>query len=146
MHVRTMIIGLTALTVGTSAGVTGTEQGDRITVASGVYTREQAKRGEEIYRQECEVCHRDNLEGNGIDGGPPLRGLQFTLRWEGLSVGTMLNTLAELMPLERPASLSRQEYVDVLTFILRANDLPAGEAELPMDPALLSRIIVTFKP
>src|SRR5438876_3128832 len=32
-------------------------------VWDGVYTEEQAKRGESIYRKECAVCHGDMLTG-----------------------------------------------------------------------------------
>jgi cytochrome c5 len=31
----------------------------------GVYTAEQAKKGEAIYKEQCAACHGDNLEGAG---------------------------------------------------------------------------------
>jgi cytochrome c len=33
-------------------------------VWGGVYTPDQAKRGEALYKQECASCHGDALEGN----------------------------------------------------------------------------------
>ena len=33
------------------------------TVWDGVYTREQAQRGEKLYEQECGRCHGDDLTG-----------------------------------------------------------------------------------
>ena len=116
------------------------------TTLDGVYTLDQAKRGEEIYRLECSACHRDSLLGNSIDGGPPLRGSQFTMRWTDFSIETMLGTIQELMPIDEPGSLSRQEYVDVVGFILWANQLPAGEVDLPTEPEALDQIVVAFPP
>ena len=34
-------------------------------VTQGVYTADQAKRGEGIYKEQCAACHGDNLEGSG---------------------------------------------------------------------------------
>jgi cytochrome c len=116
------------------------------TTRDGVFTIAQARRGEEIYLRECTLCHRDNLLGNSVDGGPPLRGLQFTTRWQDIDVETLVSTVEALMPLEEPGSLSRQEYVDILGYVLWANQLPAGEDELPTGPDDLQKIIVTFEP
>ena len=135
--VVSLVVGLKSL-VPAAATQTST------TTLDGVYTMEQAKRGEEIYRRDCALCHRDNLLGNAIDGGPPLRGPQFTTRWTDFSIETMLATIAELMPVDDPGSLSRQEYVDVVGFVLWANQLPAGEIELPTDPGALDQIVVAF--
>ena len=106
-------------------------QGETQTVLDGVYTLDQARRGEQIYKEQCTLCHRDNLLGNTIDGGPPLRGPQFTTRWQDLSIETLLVTIEELMPMSEPGSLSRQEYVDAVSFILWANELPAGKTRAP---------------
>ena len=42
------------------------------------------------------------------------------------------------MPSENPNTLTRQEYVDVITFLLRSNGLPAGTKELTADVDTLS--------
>ena len=41
-------------------------------VNDGVYTAEQAKRGDVLYKEQCATCHGDNLEGSGPM--PPLNG------------------------------------------------------------------------
>ena len=116
------------------------------TDSEGVYTLEQARRGERIYRQQCSACHRDDLLGNTVDGGPPLRGLPFTTRWQGLGIATLLEMVEEFMPAGAPGSLGRQEYVDVLSFVLWANGVPAGEVELPASSAALASIVLHFEP
>ena len=45
------------------------------------------------------------------------------------------------IPQEDPASVSRQEKADVLTFILRANEFPSGEKELANRAEMLDRFI-----
>ena len=146
MHARLVLTVISCIVTLTVLVPVSATQRAGATVSSGVYTIEQARRGEQIYKQQCALCHRDNLLGNTVDGGPPLRGPQFTTRWEGLSIETMLSTVEELMPMETPGSLSRQEYVDVVSFILWANELPAGETELPTSADALQQIVVAFEP
>lgn len=116
------------------------------TVWNGVYTEDQARRGEEIYRDKCAFCHRDALQGNGIDGGPPLRGLQFTTHWTNVKLGELANLIQVEMPADEPGTLSLQQVVDVLTFVLWANGAPAGNVELPADQAALDAILYAEKP
>ena len=139
MHARLVLIVINCIvTLMVLVPVFATQRAGT-TVSSGVYTIEQARRGEQIYKQQCALCHRDNLLGNTVDGGPPLRGPQFTTRWGGLSIETMLSTVEELMPMETPGSLSRQEYVDVVSFILWANELPPGKPSSQRAPTHYSR-------
>ena len=136
---------VTCLAAITAVGSARSGSQEATTTREAIYALDQARRGELIYRQQCSACHRDDLLGNTIDGGPPLRGLEFTTRWQGVSVETMLSQVEELMPLKEPGSLSRQEYVDVLSFILWANAVPAGESELPTSSAALQQIVVSFE-
>ena len=50
------------------------------------------------------------------------------------------------MPMPEPGSLSRQEYVDAVSFILWANERPAGKTELPTGTEALEQIVMTFEP
>ena len=55
-------------------------------VWDGVYTADQAKRGETAYLQACAGCHGTGLEGG--DMTPPLVGGAFTSNWNDLTVGS----------------------------------------------------------
>jgi hypothetical protein len=46
------------------------------------------------------------------------------------------------MPARAAGSLSQQEYADVLSYVLKANGLPAGETELPADLERLKPIAI----
>ena len=80
-------------------------------VWDGVFTDEQAKRGEVAYRQECSNCHGPELEG--ADMTPPLIGGGFTANWNDLSVGDLYERIRTTMPLDKPGTLSRQQNADV---------------------------------
>ena len=120
---------------------TGTVAQENQSVTDGVFTKEQATRGEIAYEQECATCHLADLLGDGI--APALTGAAFDFRWSDLSVGDMFVALRATMPQGAPASLSPQGYADIVSYILFKNDLPAGETELPTDEAQLNNIIIT---
>src|SRR5687767_1834428 len=74
------------------------------TVWDGVYTREQAERGEKLYRQECGRCHGDDLAG--IESAPALTGSTFAPNWDGVPLSDLLERMRVSMPQDKPGSLS----------------------------------------
>jgi len=107
-------------------------------VWNGVYTPEQARRGETAYLQTCASCHGPALDGG--DMTPPLVGGAFTSNWNDLTVGDLFDRIRTTMPLDNPGRLSRPQTADVIAFVLKANGWPAGAAELAPDPAALKQI------
>ena len=104
----------------------------------GVYTKDQAARGKELYAAQCQACHGESLEGSGPAN--PLVGPVFTANWDGVSMGAMVDRTKTSMPMSNPGSLSRQQVADVLAFVLSENKFPAGEAELPRQAEILNQI------
>ncbi len=113
---------------------------DSTSVWSGVFTDAQAERGKETYEQECSACHLNDLLGDGI--APSLVGLPFSFRWSELSLGDMYMAIRTTMPQGAPASLSVGDYVDIVAYILKANNFPTGDDELPTDDDALQEIII----
>jgi cytochrome c len=109
------------------------------TVWDGVYTEAQAKRGEAMFVDACSNCHGRTLEGQ--DMTPALTGGAFMSNWDGLTVGDLADRIRSSMPLDRPGSLSRQDNVDVVAYILRFNQFPAGKDELPTQINTLKQIV-----
>ena len=107
-------------------------------VWDGVYTEEQAKRGEPIYQKECAACHGDQLSGG--ESAPPLTGGAFLANWNGLSVGDLFDRIRKTMPQSNPGRLSRQQDADVLAFIFSRNKFPAGKTELYKQSEMLKEI------
>jgi cytochrome c len=125
------------------------------TIWDGVYTAAQAGRGEKAYKLACGYCHKDNLGGGFFDDGtgraPALAGPRafdssFAERWRGVTVGEMLIEIGTTMPQQDPGSLPPETYVDILSFLLSKNDVPAGTSELPADLEALQAIRVTPGP
>lgn len=109
-------------------------------VWDGVYTSEQAKRGQEVYASHCSTCHGAKLEG--VEDAPSLTGKAFVDSWDGLTVGTLFEKTRKKMPRDDPGTLSRQQYLDVIAYLLSANKFPEGKTELPqeLEPLKLIRI------
>ncbi len=116
------------------------------TVWDGVYTDAQAARGQASYKQICGHCHRDDLTGGGSEvGAPALRGPIFTVRWRDQPISEMFLTIGTTMPRNKPDSLTPDVVIDIVSFLLKANEMPAGRAELPADLEKLKQIFFTEK-
>ena len=116
-----------------------------------MYTAAQARRGEQVYKESCTYCHRDDLTGGFLDDGvgraPALAGRRafdssFFERWEDATVRDLAAAIAATMPQQKPASLSVQAYIDVVSFLLQKNGMPAGNTELPTDVEALGQILI----
>jgi mono/diheme cytochrome c family protein len=107
-------------------------------VWDGVYTEEQAKRGEELYHKECASCHGATLIGGG--GAAPLTGGNFLSNWNGLTVGDLFDRIRKTMPQGSVGKLTKQQDSDVLAFLLSFNKFPAGKTELQKQVEFLKEI------
>jgi mono/diheme cytochrome c family protein len=107
-------------------------------VWDGVYTEEQAMRGETLYAQECSSCHGEDLKG--ADEATPLAGPLFLSNWDGLTVGELYERVRVSMPQNDPGKLGRQQTADVLAYVLQYNQFPVGETELPRQAEILKQI------
>ena len=107
------------------------------TVLDGVYTAAQAQRGQTVYDQaNCSTCH----EGGDADG-PELTGDAFLDRWREDTLESLWAQLKTRMPADAPGSLSESAYVDILSYLLKTNNFPAGSRELT-EPAIKTTLLV----
>jgi mono/diheme cytochrome c family protein len=114
-------------------------------VWDGVYTDEQAKRGQTRYQEICASCHGDSLEGG--ESAPPLAGGSFLANWNTLSVGELFDRTRSTMPQSKPGSLSREANAEIMAYLLSANQFPAGKEALPQQSEVLKEIrIEAVKP
>jgi S-disulfanyl-L-cysteine oxidoreductase SoxD len=107
-------------------------------VWDGVYTEDQAKRGQPLYNEHCASCHGDSLTGGEM--APPLVGGEFLSNWNGLTVGDLFERIRTTMPLSKPGKLSREVNSDITAYMLNFGQFPAGQTELPRDTQLLKQI------
>jgi len=130
------------------------QDGTTKTIWDGIYTEEQARRGEQVFKTECSYCHRDDLAGGFLDdgverapalAGPRAFGSSLVDRWKDLTLTDMVASIAATMPRPKPASLTLQAYVDLVGYLFSKNGLPAGSLELPPDADALGRLLITEK-
>jgi mono/diheme cytochrome c family protein len=107
-------------------------------VWDGVYTPEQAKRGDAAYAKDCAQCHGTSLTGG--ESAPPLAGGDFLSNWNGLTVGDLYDRFRTTMPADRPGGLNRERYADILAYVLSVNQFPAGKTELEHQSEVLKQI------
>jgi mono/diheme cytochrome c family protein len=138
MKVEVVVLGLAGLL---GVGVVGA---GRVTAQQsgsqwdGVYTAEQAKRGEPLYAQQCASCHGQDLTGGEM--APGLVGGEFSSNWNDLSIGELFERIRLSMPQNSPGSLSRQQDADILAYMLARAGAPSGAAELPTQTDVLNTI------
>jgi len=97
-------------------------------VWDGVYTKEQAGRGQPLYGEHCASCHGATLEGG--ESAPALAGAEFLSNWNGLTAGDLFERMRTSMPQNKPGKLSREVNADILAYMLSGNQFPAGKTEL----------------
>jgi ankyrin repeat protein len=111
------------------------------TIWDGVFTDDQAGRGQKVYAVSCAPCHKTDLLGDS--GTPALAGMDFFSRFNGSSVDDLVKTIRASMPQDAPDSLGTPAYVDLVGYMLKVNGGPAGAAELSQDSAALKQIRIT---
>ena len=137
MPKRILSIAIVALAVAGGLHSTRAQQPQR-SVWDGVYNEEQAKRGEAAYVENCSNCHGRDLEG--ADMTPGLTGFGFMSNWDSLTLSDLVDRIRISMPQNRPGTLSRQQTVDIVSYVLRFNQFPAGKEELPREAQVLKEI------
>jgi mono/diheme cytochrome c family protein len=113
-------------------------------VWTGVYTSAQATRGTDLYNRVCSECHGDDLEGR--EKAPALAGELFAQRWDDATLKKLFERMQEMPPDKPDARLQPKEYVDILAFLLSANEVPAGSQPLVADKDVLATIKYTSRP
>lgn len=132
--------------IGTALAFAGilTSQVQR-SVWDGVYTTEQARRGQVRYTEICASCHGETLAGG--ESAPPLAGGEFLSNWNTLTVGDLFDRTRSTMPQNKPGSLSREANAEIMAYLLSANQFPPGQEALPQNSEVLREIrIEAVKP
>jgi mono/diheme cytochrome c family protein len=92
----------------------------------------QVKRGQQIYFTQCLRCHT----ADRFTGG------QFAKIWKGRRVYDLYDLLASTMPQDSPGSLSTDQYLDLVAYLLQLNGAVPGERKLTADVDTLKKMRV----
>ena len=137
-HRRRMLV--TGAVLYAASVITIAAQAPSRTVWDGAFTAEQADRGKSQYATSCARCHGGSLEG-GM--GHALVGTAFWNKWREQTVGDLLDYVSKNMPMGQTSTttLSPPVYADIVAYVLRSNDLPAGQVELTLTSATEVHIV-----
>ena len=100
-------------------------------IQDGVYTVEQARRGEKINQEVCAACHIDEWFSETL-----------MMSWAGAPVSALYEVVSTLMPEDRPGGLEPQQYADILAYMFELNGVPPGQEELSASKEALDKIII----
>jgi mono/diheme cytochrome c family protein len=103
------------------------------TIWDGVYTAAQAARGEAVVAQNCGTCHSSNEWASAM----------FISSWSGRPISALQSQLRTTMPFDSPGRLSAAQYTDIVAYMLKLNNAPVGDVELPTSDDALNSITVT---
>ena len=129
------------ISVSDSGGMTKSKHGK----APALYTADQATKGALAYYQNCAMCHGPNLDGQPAGySGPALKGADFADPSYDFHVSDIFNFVAKLMPAATPGSLSQEQDVQIMAFILQQNGYPPGGKALVYADAETSKVPLRY--
>ena len=94
---------------------------------SGPYTEAQADDGHVKFNNNCAQCHGPKLDGAL---GPNLHDAKFQEIFAGKPVSDLRDFVYENMPQNAPKSLKDEELYPILAWIMKKNNVPAGDQPL----------------
>ena len=105
---------------------------EKTSVKAGVYTAAQADRGQSLFKSKCASCHAPNRFTDDL----------FYTSFAGKPLWEMFDVISDTMPEDNPGSLKKEEYADVIAYLLKLNKFPAGDKELPIEKDALNAIMM----
>ncbi|PNY82467.1 c-type cytochrome [Deinococcus koreensis] len=85
----------------------------------------QVQAGAAVFASSCQGCHGATLQGGRA---PELLGTDFISKWT--TAGELHGLVSKAMPMNAPGTLSEQQYLDVVAFLLDRNKVAGGPAAL----------------
>jgi polar amino acid transport system substrate-binding protein len=109
--------------------------------APGLFTLAQAGSGKQKFLDNCAQCHGDTLAGRA---GPALKGPHFAPAAAQFHVGDIFTVVSQNMPATEPGSLPKDDYVEIMAFLLQQNGYPAGHKALTFKEAKESKVALIY--
>ncbi|HZP34610.1 MAG TPA: PQQ-binding-like beta-propeller repeat protein [Candidatus Acidoferrales bacterium] len=102
--------------------------------AQASFTAEQANAGRATYMATCAACHQPDLKGS--NEALPLTGAGFLSVWSNRTTKDLFDRINTTMPLAMPGSLSEQDVLGLVAFILESNGARPGASPLTAAAAI----------
>ena len=115
-------------------------------IRDGVFTAEQAARGQLAYTGPCDRCHGYKLDGAPDDPdmlpAPPVAGPKFLRKWDGRTLAALFDYLRTTMPANNPGYLSDAEVADIVAYMLAVSGMPAGANLMRPEREALASVVI----
>lgn len=95
-----------------------------------LYTDAQAEEGAKVWTATCSGCHETK----------DVTSADFRTKWVGRSLFELYEQIRTTMPDDGPGTLTPEQYLHSVVYILKLNGLPAGESPLVADSTIMSAI------
>jgi cytochrome c len=133
-----MIVGSAAIGLAFTGIAIGISLAAEKTIWDHVYSQAQADRGKVVYSQKCAACHLESV--GGTNTASPLVGDSLLEMWSDKTIRNLYTRIRTTMPDDDPGSLTEQETVDIIAYVIAKNGCPAGEVELEPSAQSLASI------
>jgi hypothetical protein len=104
----------------------------------GSIQRGKPQQGRALYGRNCASCHGASLQSGA---GPALIGSNFSATWGTRTVGNLVDFAHSQMPPGKPGSVTVQDDLAIIAFILQMNHASAGTTALAQGSPLLGRTV-----
>jgi hypothetical protein len=127
-----VVVWLAALaSTAASANVTLAQK----TTNDGVYTKAQADGAKKQFDKICAQCHPFSVAEKKKASDLPLGGEPFFDSWSGRTLSEMITLIALTMPNDGSATVTDEEAVNLVAYILQQNGYPTGSTPLTKESA-----------
>jgi len=107
-----------------------------------VFAKAQATRGSDLYAKHCDRCHDPAKVPPGKKPGPPTIGPKFIETWQDRTIGELFGSIMNTMPSDGSITLTADQTLDVVAYMLQANGFPDGPIAMKNDDATKEIVIV----
>lgn len=98
----------------------------------GQFNAAQAEQGEQQFAQTCAACH--TLAEH--------TGAKLKARWDGTTVADLFDVISNTMPASDPGSLTKEQYLSIIAYLLKESGYRQGSEPLSTDVAQLKRLSI----
>jgi hypothetical protein len=134
------VVWASALGISSTAGAPAFVQK---TTNDGVYTKAQADGAKAQFDKMCAECHPFTVAAKKKPKDIPLGDEPFFETWSDRPLTDMATVITLTMPNDGSASVSEEEAMNLIAYVLQQNGIPAGSTPLSKDTA--SAILVRPK-
>lgn len=121
--------------LGFSSGTSTDAALQKATTNDGVYSKEQADGAKKQFDKICADCHPFTVAAKKKEKDLPLGEEPFFQSWEGRPLSEMISTIALTMPNDGSATVTDDEAINLVAYILQQNGYPAGSKPLTKEMA-----------